>query len=69
MKLINFGFLRYKLIKCRIYSIEERIDKLQELSLFFQRRFDKNKADKINNQIEYLHKRKEDLMAVFQYGS
>ena len=69
MKVINYGFLRYKLLECRICSIEERIDKLQVLNLFFQSRFDKDKSDKIKNRIEYLNKRKADLMAIFQYGS
>jgi hypothetical protein len=68
MKVINIGFLRCKLLECRISSIEERIDKLQDLSLFFQSRFDKDRSDKINNKIEYLSKRKMDLMAIFQYN-
>jgi hypothetical protein len=69
MKVFNYGFLRCKFLECRIFSIEDRIDKLQDLSLFFQSRFDKEKSDKIKNKIEYLSKRKEELMAVFQYGS
>ena len=59
-------FLRCKLLESRISSIEERIDKLQRLSLFFQSRFDKDRSDKINNKIEYLSKRKVDLVAIFQ---
>jgi len=69
MKVFNYGFLRYKILECRIFSIEDKIDKLQDLSLFFQSRFDKEKSDEIKNKIEYLSKRKEELMAVFQYGS
>jgi len=59
-------FLRSKLLECRISSIEERIDKLNDLSLFFQTRFDRDKADRINNKIQYLVKRKMDLQAVYQ---
>jgi hypothetical protein len=66
MKVINFSFLRSKLIECRISSIDEKINKLHELNLFFQRRFDENKSEQINNKIEYLHRRKEELMAAFQ---
>jgi hypothetical protein len=69
MKVFNYRFLQHKLLECRISSIEERIDKLHDLSLFFQRRFDNNRYDKIKNKIEYLSKRKEDLMVGFQYGS
>jgi len=61
-----YGLLRCKLLECRISTIEERIDKLQDLSLFFQRRFDKDRSDKINDKIEYLSKRKMDLVAIFQ---
>jgi hypothetical protein len=59
-------FLRSKLLQCRISSIEERIEKLQDLSLFFQTRFDNDKSDKINNKIEYLSQRRMELLAVFQ---
>ena len=45
------------------------MDKLQVLNLFYQSRFDKDKSDKIKNKIEYLNKKKADLMAIFQYGS
>jgi hypothetical protein len=69
MKVFNYGFLRYKLLECRIFSIEEKVEKLQDLSLFYQSRFDKEKSDKIKDRIEYLSKRKEELMSVFQYGS
>jgi len=69
MKDINYGFLRYKLLEFRISTIDERIDRLQKLYIFFQIRFDKERSDKINNKIEYLSKRKEELIAVFQYGS
>jgi hypothetical protein len=62
-------FLRWKILECRISTIEERIDKLQKLSLFFQTRFDNDKTDKINNKIEYLYKRRSELMAGVQYGS
>jgi len=61
-----YSLLQGKLLECRISTIEERIDKLQDLSLFFQRRFNKDKSDKINNKIEYLSKRKMDLVAIFQ---
>jgi len=66
MKVINFGFLRSKLTECRICSIDERINKLQQLSLFFQLKFDEEMTNKINNKIEYLFKKKVELMAVFQ---
>ena len=69
MKDINYGFLRYKLLEFRISTVDERIDRLQKLYIFFQIRFDKERSDKINNKIEYLSKRKEELIAVFQYGS
>ena len=69
MKDINYGFLRYKLLEFRISTIDERIDRLQKLYIFFQIKFDKERSDKINNKIEYLSKRKEELIAVFQYGS
>ena len=59
-----YGFLRFKLLECRISTIDERIDKLQDLSLYFQSRFDKDRSDKINNKIEYLSKRKMDLVAI-----
>jgi hypothetical protein len=69
VKLLSFnvyGFFRYKFLECRISTIEERIDKLHELSLFYQRRFDKDRADKINDKIEYLTRKKLNLVAVFQ---
>jgi len=69
MKVFNYGFLRCKLLECRIFSIEEKIDKLQDLSLFFQSRFDMERYEKIKNRIESLSKRREELMAVFQYSS
>jgi len=59
-----YCFLRCKLLECRISTIYERIDKLQDLSLYFQSRFDKDRSDKINNKIEYLSKRKMDLVAI-----
>lgn len=65
MKVINLDFVRSKLIECKINSIDEKINKLHELNLFFQRRFDEIKSEQINNKIEYLHKRKEELMAAF----
>jgi hypothetical protein len=67
MKIINRDFLRWKLLECRISTIDDRIDKLQKLSLFFQTRFDDEKSDKINSKLEFLYKRKADLMAEFQY--
>jgi hypothetical protein len=69
MKVINYGFLRFKLLECRIDSIDLRIEKLQNLSLFYQIRFDQNKSDNINKKIEYLSKRRAELMSVFQYGN
>ena len=66
MRIINIGYLQTKLIELRICSIDEKINKLHELSLFFQSRFDQNKSEQINNKIEYLHKRKVELIAVFQ---
>jgi hypothetical protein len=68
MKGINYGFLRFKLLECRIDSIDQRIEKLQKLSLFYQIRFDQNKTDNINKKIDYLSKRRAELMSVFQYG-
>jgi hypothetical protein len=68
MKGINYGFLRFKLLECRIDSIDLRIEKLQKLSLFYQIRFDQNKTDNINKKIDYLSKRRAELMSVFQYG-
>jgi hypothetical protein len=62
-------YLRWKLLECRISSIDEKIDKLKKLSLFFQIRFDDTKTGEICNKIEYLYKRKAELMAGFQYGS
>jgi len=59
-----YGFFRCKLLECRISTIDERIDKLQDLSLYFQTRFDKDRSDKINKKIEYLFKRKMDLVAI-----
>ena len=61
-----YGLIRWKLLECRISTIEERIIKLQDLSLFFQRRFDKDRSDMINNKIEYLSRRKMDLVANLQ---
>jgi len=61
-----YGFLQYKLLECRITSIEEKIDKLQELSFYFQSRFDNDRSEKINNKINYLYKRKMDLAAIVQ---
>jgi hypothetical protein len=69
MKIINYGYLRFKLLECRIDSIDQRIEKLQELNLFYQIRFNNDRSDSINKKIEYLSKRREELMAVFQYGS
>jgi hypothetical protein len=64
MKVINLGFIRCKLLECRISSIEDRIDKLHELNLFFQTRFDIDKSDKIKSKIEFLSKRKHDFMTI-----
>jgi hypothetical protein len=69
MKIINYGFLRFKLLECRIDSIDQRIEELQNLSLFYQKKFDKDRSDNINKKIEYLSKRRTELMAIFQYGS
>lgn len=66
MKVIDFNYLRCKLAECRISSIEEKIEKLHKLYLFFQLRFDQTQSEKIYNKIEYLCKRKEELMTVFQ---
>lgn len=66
MKAFNISFLRFKLLECRVFSIEERIDKLEKLSLFFQLRFDNGKTDQINNKIEYLMKKKMELMSGLQ---
>jgi hypothetical protein len=68
MKIINYGYIRFKLLECRIDSIDQRIEKLQELNLFYQIRFNKDRSDRINNKIEFLSKRREELMAAFQYG-
>lgn len=62
-------YLLWKLTECRISSIDEKIDKLKKLSLFFQTRFDDEKTDMISNKIENLFKRKAQLMADFQYGN
>jgi hypothetical protein len=69
MKVIDYWFIQCKITECRIASIEEKIVKLQDLSLFYQSRFDNDRSDKIRNKIESLSKRKNELMAVFQYGS
>jgi hypothetical protein len=69
MKSINYGFLRFKFLECRIDSIDQRIEELQNLSLFYQKKFDKDRSDNINKKIEYLSKRRTELMAIFQYGS
>jgi len=66
MKVIYFSIIRSKLIECRISSIDEKIKKLHELNLFFQCRFDQNKSEQINSKIEFLHRKKEELMSVFQ---
>ncbi len=64
MRVINIGFLRSKLLECRISSIEERVEKLQRLSLFFQTRFDTDRSEKIENKIRVLSERKAELNAV-----
>lgn len=64
MKVINIGFLRCKLLECRISSIEEKIEKLHELDLFFQIRFDIDRSEKISNKIKFLSNRKMELMAM-----
>jgi len=69
MKIINYGYLRFKMLECRIDSIDQKIEKLQNLNLFYQLRFNQNRSDSINKKIEYLSKRREELMAIFQYGS
>jgi hypothetical protein len=69
MKVINYGYLRFKMLECRIDSIDQKIEKLQNLNLFYQLRFNQNRSDSINKKIEYLSKRREELMAIFQYGS
>jgi hypothetical protein len=69
MRIINYGYLRFKLLECRIDSIDQRIEKLQNLSLFYQIKFDKDRSDDINRKIEYLLKRRTELMSIFQYGS
>jgi hypothetical protein len=58
-----YDILRWQFLECRISSIEDRIDKLQDLSLFFQSRFDQDRSAMINNKIEYLSKKKADLVA------
>jgi hypothetical protein len=65
MKVINIGLLKCKLLECRISSIEEKLDKLQDLSLFYQSRFNNDRSDKIKNKIEYLRKREMELVVVF----
>ena len=60
-----WDFLRFKLLECRISSIEERIDKLQRLSLFYQSRFDNDKSEKIKNKMAYLSRRKASLLAIY----
>jgi hypothetical protein len=69
MKIINYGYIRLKLLECRIDSIDQRIEKLQNLNLFYQLRFNQERSDSINSKIEYLSKRRAELMSVFQYGS
>jgi hypothetical protein len=69
MKVINYGYLRFKMLECRIDSIDQKIEKLQNLNMFYQLRFNQNRSDSINKKIEYLSKRREELMAIFQYGS
>jgi len=69
MKDLTYGFLRYKLLEFRISTIDERIDRLQKLNIFFQIRFDMERSDKIKNKIEFLSRRKQELIAVFQYGN
>ena len=66
MKAIDFNYLRFKLTECRISSIEEKIEKLHELYLFFQIKFDQDKSEKIYNKIEDLYKRRAELMMSFQ---
>jgi len=66
MNLINVDLLRSKLLECRICTIDEKIKKLHNLSLFFERKFDQNRTEEINNKIENLHKKKMELMAAFQ---
>ena len=70
MKTIYFGSLRYKWLWWRSSLVEKRIYKLQDLSLYFLDRFEKEKSDKINAKIKYLYKRKEDLIDILQkYGT
>jgi hypothetical protein len=69
MKVVNLGFIRSKLIECRICSIDEKIKKLHKLNLFFQIRFDQHNSEKIQNKIEDLYRRKDELMTVFQLNA
>jgi hypothetical protein len=66
MKVIDLNYLRCKIAECRISTIEEKIEKLQELHLFFQIRFDQAQSEKIYSKIEYLSKRRTELMMMFQ---
>jgi hypothetical protein len=66
MKVFNLGFLRSKFLECKIATIDEKIIKLQQLSLFFQLKFDEEMTNKINNKIDYLFKKKVELLTVFQ---
>jgi len=66
MKVVSLDLIRSKLLECRICSIDEKINKLHELNLFFQSRFDVDKSEQINRKIEYLYTKKVELMAAFQ---
>jgi len=66
MKVISFSLLRAKLLECRICSIDEKINKLHELNLFFQSRFDMDRAEQIKKKIEDLYNRRVELMTAFQ---
>jgi hypothetical protein len=67
MKIIK-TFLSEKLAECKISSIEEQLEKLQKLNIFFQLRFDDEQSDKIRNKIEDLLKRRAELVAGFGSG-
>jgi hypothetical protein len=62
------NFLRVKLTECKISSIEEKLEKLHKMNLFFQLRFDDENSNKIRSKIQELLRRKAELVAAFENG-
>lgn len=61
-------YFRFKILECRISTIDEKIENLHKLGLFLQRRFEDKEYEKVRSKIDYLFKRKTELLSGIQYS-